>query len=60
MLQWGGLQLDALRLSANRLASEQWQVDLQSSQAAGSLSWRQGSGGSTGQVIARFKYLTLG
>ncbi|OWT77287.1 TIGR02099 family protein [Achromobacter sp. HZ28] len=59
-LRMSGLTLNDLTLTAERPIEMQWRVDLQSRQAAGSLSWREASGNVAGKVTGRFKYLSFG
>ncbi|CAM4382541.1 YhdP family protein [Bordetella muralis] len=59
-LQVAGWSLDSLTLAATRPQPTQWQVSLNSKQAAGSLSWQEASGAIAGRVIARLKHLALG
>ncbi|WP_233235280.1 YhdP family protein [Bordetella sp. LUAb4] len=59
-LRMSGLTLNDLTLSAERPIEMQWRVDIQSRQASGSLSWREGSGNVAGKVTGRFKYLAFG
>lgn len=60
LLRTSGYTLNDLTLYATRPAPAQWRVDIQSRQAAGSLSWREASGAIAGQITARFKHLALG
>ncbi|CUJ20336.1 YhdP family protein [Achromobacter xylosoxidans] len=60
LLRASGYTLNDLTLYATRPAPAQWRVDIQSRQAAGSLSWREASSAIAGQITARFKYLALG
>lgn len=60
VLRTGGYTLNDLTLYATRPAPAQWRVDLESRQAAGSLSWREASGAIAGQITARLKHLALG
>ncbi|WP_454692534.1 YhdP family protein [Achromobacter aloeverae] len=59
-LHMSGLTLNDLTLNAARPVDMQWRVDIQSRQAAGSLSWREASGSVAGKVTGRFKYLSFG
>ncbi|ALM83771.1 YhdP family protein [Bordetella sp. N] len=59
-LRMSGLTLNDLTLTAERPIDMQWRVDIQSRQAAGSLSWREGAGNVAGKVTGRFKYLAFG
>ena len=60
VLRTSGYTLNDLTLYATRPAPAQWRVDLESRQAAGSLSWREASGAIAGQITARLKHLALG
>ncbi len=60
MLRTSGYTLNDLTLYATRPAPAQWRVDIESRQAAGSLSWREASGAIAGQITARLKHLALG
>ncbi|ANN71421.1 TIGR02099 family protein [Bordetella bronchialis] len=59
-LRVAGVTLNDLKLYAVRPEPAQWRVDIQSKQAAGSVTWREASGAIAGQVSARFKYLSFG
>jgi uncharacterized protein (TIGR02099 family) len=59
-LRVAGITLNDLKVYAVRPAAAQWRVDIQSRQAAGSVSWREASGAIAGKVIGRFKYLSFG
>ena len=59
-LRVGGWSIDNLTLAATRPQPTQWQVSLNSKQAAGSLSWQEASGAIAGRVTARLKHLALG
>ncbi|HTJ99150.1 MAG TPA: YhdP family protein [Bordetella sp.] len=59
-LRVGGVTLNDLKLYAVHPAPMQWRLDVQSRQAAGSVTWREASGAIAGQVTARFKYLSFG
>jgi uncharacterized protein (TIGR02099 family) len=60
VLRTSGYTLNDLTLYATRPAPAQWRVDIESRQAAGSLSWREASGAIAGQITARLKHLALG
>ena len=59
-LRVAGWTLDNLKLNATRPQPAHWQVNLDSRQAAGALSWQEASGAIAGQVTARLKHLALG
>lgn len=59
-LHMSGVTLNDLTMTAERPIDMQWRVDIQSQQAAGSLSWREGAGNVAGKVTGRFKYLAFG
>ena len=59
-LRVAGWTMNDLTLSATRPQPAQWQVNLNSKQAAGSLSWQEASGAIAGRVTARLKHLALG
>jgi len=59
-LRVAGWSLDNLKLSATRPQPMHWQVNLDSKQAAGALSWQEASGAIAGQVTARLTHLALG
>lgn len=59
LLRSSSLDLNDLKLFAQRPAPAQWRVDVESRQANGRLEWTEGSGAIAGHVVARLKSLSL-
>lgn len=59
-MRYRGLVLDQLTYTARRPASNQWRVDISSSETAGTLFWREAKGRVAGQIDANFDRLALG
>lgn len=59
-LRVAGWTMNDLKLTATRPQPAQWQVNLHSRQASGSLSWQEASGTIAGRVTARLQHLALG
>ncbi|WP_353146708.1 YhdP family protein [Pollutimonas bauzanensis] len=55
-----GVNLDELTFTARQPKTEQWRVDISSSQTAGTLFWREAKGRVAGRVDANFDRLSLG
>lgn len=59
-LRVAGWDMDDLTFSAMRPQTGVWQARVQSTQAAGALSWQEKAGGIDGRVVARLTHLALG